>query len=140
MSFDINTVEEIHVKFSLESQLPPVIYKGKGLEKFRRLVLSSPQYGAVNQPVVVDEDSSDRSSEDSSLELPKKSKSKKLTKPPKTKHASHASHTNRPSANGYTHANLSYAPADIIASKGKSAVDLGREMQRQAESAMNMKF
>lgn len=133
MSFDINTVAEIHVKFSPDTKLHPVIYKGKGLEKFRRLVLSSPQYGTVTQPVVVDEDSS----EDSSLEIPKKSKSKKSTKPPKTKDASN---TNRPSANGYTHANLSYAPTDTTAINGKSAVDLGREMQRQVESSMGMKF
>ncbi|HMP28784.1 MAG TPA: hypothetical protein PKD85_04240 [Saprospiraceae bacterium] len=118
MSFDINQVDEITVHFSSESKLPPVKYRGKGLEKFRRLVLSSPQYGVV--PVVIDDDSS---FEKESPEI--KPKTKKTPK-------------HRPSANGYTHANLTYS--DNTANKGKSAVDLAREMQRQAESAMGINF
>lgn len=117
---DINDIEEIHVKFSEDSGLKDVIYRGKGLEKFRRLVISSPVYGE-STPHVID------SFSDEEEDVGKKKKSK-----PKAKGKEQAT------ANGYVQTSLDYSATH--ATKGKSAIDLAREMQKQAESASGIKF
>ena len=116
---DINTVEEIQVRYENGEE---VIYRGKGLEKLRRMLLESPAYGEIAEnvgPTIVDTCASEEEEE------VKPVKTKKSIKKPAT-------------ANGYITADLNYAPN--AASKSKSAVDLAREMQRQAEQASGIKF
>lgn len=114
MNFNVNDVEQIQVSF-LDGR-PDVIYKNKGLEKFRRLMLSSP---ALGEDVLVVDTFSD--------EEPSPVPSKKATKKPSKK----------PSVTpgGYATADLQYAP-----SKGKSAMDIAREMQKQAEQNSKINF
>lgn len=77
---NINDISEIKVSFSDGQE---VIYRGKGLEKFRRLISDSPPYGSVK---IVEEDSGE--------EVPDVKQ-----KPKKEK-----------SANGYVKTDLSYGP------------------------------
>jgi hypothetical protein len=119
---DINEILEIHVKYPEESGLDDVIYRGKGLEKFRRLIISSPAYGECAGPTVVEECSYDEDRSSVRSESSKKGKKTK-SKVPAT-------------ANGYIQTDLNYSQA----TKGKSAMDLAREMQKQAESAAGFKF
>lgn len=123
--FNINEVEEIHIKFKKENGRPPIIYRGNGLEKIRRLISQSPVYGCV----VIEEDDGDgddHGSEDEGVdgdkivETPKKGK---VSKPQVT------------TSNGYIQQNLQYAP-----SNGKCAMDLARDMQKQAENLSGIKF
>ncbi len=125
MSFDINNVEEIQVRYADGNE---VIYRGNGLEKFRRMVLTSPALGEVepvSTTIVVDTDDSDV---DESNVVPQKKSSKK----PSKKASAPAKAT---SANGYATADLNYAPA-----KGMSAMDMAKEMQRQAEKISGINF
>jgi hypothetical protein len=119
---DINDVDEIHVKFPESSGMKDVIYRGKGLEKFRRLIISSPAYGD-STPHVIDSFSEDE--EDTGK--------KKKTKPKKGK-----DRKEQATANGYVQTSLDYSGSQ--ATKGKSAIDLAREMQKQAENAAGFKF
>lgn len=128
---DINNVEEILVRFADGNE---VIYKGKGLEKFRRLVSASPAYGEVKgrrpqaQTLIIDEYSDEEEEEEP---IPVKSATKKKGK---------AKGKAKPSVgpNGYHTADLDYAPN--VANKGRSPMDIAREMQRQAEQASGIKF
>jgi hypothetical protein len=112
MEFDINEVEEIQVRFVNGDE---IIYKGLGLEKIRRLICSSPSLELPKKTVVVEDC-------DSPELKPRKS----------TKDRGGASSN---TINGYASANLNYAT-----SKGKSAVDIAKEMQRKAEQESGIKF
>jgi hypothetical protein len=119
--FDINEIEEIQVRSQEGNE---VIYRGKGLEKFRRMMIMSPQYGetipeAKTSTKIVDNYSSEDDHEPS--------KSKKAPKKEK-------------SAYGYLKQDLNYSPSQVSSSKNKSAVDIAKEMQRQAEEASGIKF
>lgn len=115
MSFNINDVEQIQVSF-LDGR-PDVIYKNKGLEKIRRLMLTSPALGEEVQVI-------DTFSEEESISpVPAKKTTKKPTKKPSV-----------PSG-GYETADLQYAPT-----AGKSAMELAREMQKQAEQNSKINF
>lgn len=126
MSFDINNVEEIQVRYADGNE---VIYRGNGLEKFRRMMTLSPALGEVepaSTTIVVDTDDSDADVDAAVVTTKKSSKkpSKKASVPAKAA-----------SVNGYATADLNYAPA-----KGMSAMDMAKEMQRQAEKASGINF
>lgn len=125
--FNVNDVEEILVRFATGDE---IIYKEKGLEKLRRLMASSPAYGEAkgkqHQGITVVDDYSDSYEEDTPVK-PKKTPSKKV-KPKKGPSIA---------PNGYHTADLDYSAS---ASKGKSAIDIARDMQRQAEQASGIKF
>ena len=127
-SLNINDVEEILVRFANGDE---IIYKGKGLEKFRRLLADSPAYGEVKgrrgqNVLVVDDDYSP--DDDVETRVPVEKPKTKKGKPKKG-----------PSIgpNGYHTADLDYSTG---AAKGRSPMDLAREMQRQAEQASGIKF
>lgn len=108
MEFDINDVEEIQVRYISGDE---IIYKGLGLEKFRRLICSSPALEVPKKVVIVDD-----------CESPD-------VKPRRNKTST---------INGYASANLNYASGS--SSKNKSAVDIAKEMQRKAEQESGIKF
>lgn len=117
-SFNINDAKEIVVRLESGDE---IIYKGKGLEKFRRLMVASPAYGEYQNVVVVEE----YSDEEPNIK-PQRANSKKVS--------SKKGPTVGP--NGYHTADLDYTSS----SKGRSAVDIARDMQRQAEKASGIKF
>lgn len=113
MLFDINNVESIHIKFSPDAGMQDVIYKGKGLEKIRRMMTLSPPYGNDPQPLLVE----GYSSEEEHIKPTRGKRDKK--KEVKT-------------ANGYIQTDLNYASSST---SKKSAVDLARDMKTQAAAA-----
>lgn len=131
--FNINNVEEILVRF-VDGQ--EVIYKGKGLEKLRRLVSLSPAYGeikgrrATQQTTIVDYDDPEEDDEEplshAQAHAPAKGKTKKSSAGPVV------------GRDGYHVSELDYTPK--AANKGRSPMDIARDMQRQAESASGIKF
>lgn len=113
---NINDVEEVTVVLNTGQK---IVYRGKGLEKLRRQMILSPGYGEgeeVRQTVV--ESFSD---DDSPSPVPVK-KTSKVSGP-------------KIGPNGYHQPDLNYTP-----STGKSAVDMAKEMQRQAEKSAGFKF
>jgi len=109
-NFDINEVEEIQVRYVGGDE---IIYKGLGLEKIRRLICSSPHLEMPKKSIVVDD----------------------LESPDMTPRRNKINDTVN-SARGYASTNLDYKAA----SKGKSAVDIAKEMQRKAEEGSGIKF
>lgn len=110
---DVNNIEEISVKLSNGDN---IIYKGRGIEKFRRIMAKCPPLGSSQEsPVTVIESLSDD-------EIPQKKGSKGMNMPPTT--------------GSYATANLQYSAP----SKGKSAIDIAREMQQHAEKISGIKF
>lgn len=130
--FDINDVEEIFVRFADGRE---VVYKGRGLEKFRRLVSASPAYGEevnVKATTIVIETNSDEDEDAEPEPVVVKKKSTSTKKTAKKKSGP------KVGPNGYHQADLNYAPP--AASKGRSPMDMAREMQREAEKSSGMKF
>lgn len=129
-NFDINNVEEILVRFADGNE---VIYKTKGLEKLRRLISASPAYGeskskATHRTTVIDEYEEEEFEEEEPAPLRSKSQVSKVK----------AKKSPSVGPNGYHTADLDYAPAAV--NKGRSPMDIAREMQRQAEQASGIKF
>lgn len=133
--FNINNVEEILVRF-VDGQ--EVIYKGKGLEKLRRLVSSSPAYGevkgrrATQQTTIVDYDDHQEDEDEDDDDLP-----------PTHAQARGKAKKSSPAGpvvgrDGYHVSELDYTPK--ATNKGRSPMDIARDMQRQAESASGIKF
>jgi len=131
MEFDINHIAEILVRYPDGTE---VVFRGRGLEKLRKLMKISPPLGAaepVKKQVVVEEASSGAEESGSEEEVRPAKKSKK--KAPK-------------STNGYSTVNLDYT-GPIAANvdtpgikKGLSPYDLARDMQRQAEATSKIKY
>lgn len=127
--FDINDTTEILVRFADGNE---IIYKGKGLEKIRRLMVNSPAYGEPKgrgrraTTTVVEEYSDDSDVETPVLAVATKKKSNKPKKGPSI------------GPGGYHTADLDYAPSGT--NKGRSPMDIARDMQRQAEQASGIKF
>lgn len=129
--FDINDTTEILVRFADGNE---IIYKGKGLEKIRRLMVNSPAYGELKgrgrgATTTVVEEYSDYSDAEETPVLAVVATKKKSNKPKKG-----------PSIGpgGYHTADLDYAPSGT--NKGRSPMDIARDMQRQAEQASGIKF
>jgi len=128
-NFDINDAEEILVRFADGNE---IIYKGKGLEKLRRLMATSPAYGEAKDrgrrqtTTVVEEYSSGSDDATPVLTVATKKKSNKPKKGPSI------------GPGGYHTADLDYAP--VGTNKGRSPMDIARDMQRQAEQASGIKF
>ncbi len=122
---DINSVAEISVTLNNGRDY---LYKGEGLETLRRLMLKSPPLEIVKKPTVIEtcldspeyEEYFDQATSRGDDVDVKPRKGKILT----------------PQGQGaYGTADLNYAPV-----KGISAVNMAKEMQRQAEQASGIKF
>jgi hypothetical protein len=124
--FDINDAEEILVRFTNGNE---IIYKGKGLEKLRRLMTNSPAYGEQKNRRFVTTIVEDEYSDPEDVPVSNKPMRTKSGKPKKG-----------PSIGpgGYHTADLDYSPSS--ANKTKSPMDIARDMQRQAEQASGIKF
>lgn len=124
MDLDINQIEEVIVKY-LDGQ--EVVFRGRGLEKFRTLVKKSPPLVKTSKPKsskIVEELSSEES-ESSEEEAPRPKK-----KAPKT-------------VNGYNTVHLDYGGTSTAAVPGKSGLsphDIAKNMQRQAEAASGIRY
>lgn len=127
---DINLVSEITVVMRDGKR---VIYRGKGVEKLRRLIKNSPPLKSPShkekEPVVVEEygsedsgEISDERSDDSSVEERRPRKSKSGKKQPN---------------GGYNTVSLDYKTA---APGTLSPHDLAKEMQRQAFASSGIKY
>lgn len=111
MEFNLNLVEQISVRYTNGQE---VIYKGRGIEKFRRLVAHSSSYTGSLTTIIEEDDPVEE-------EVPKNRKPKK----------NGTGQTSAPSM-GYATANLQYANA---ANKDLSPVDIARQLQQQAAAA-----
>lgn len=126
--FDLDEIKEIQVR-TLDGR--DLVYRGAGMGKLVRLILESQRTlsrTATKKPSKVtvieqDADSDDDNGED-------------FVKPSKTK--SKASKVVN-GGTGYVSTELNYT-SNPGGSGGKSAVDIAREMQRQAEQASGIKF
>jgi hypothetical protein len=137
MEFDLNNVEEVLVKFTNGQE---IVFRGRGLEKFRKLVKASPPLQELSppkpkQPIVVEDASS--GSEDAA------SGSEEKPKPPRKKKGK-ASQQN----GGYNTVSLDYGGGPIAPNvggtpgikKGMSPHDIAKEMQRQATATSGIKY
>jgi hypothetical protein len=135
-SFDVNSVDSIVIKFLSGEEIE---YTGRGLEKLRKLMVSSPAYGEAARRVVVDDD-------DEAEEVPSRPKQKKSGRSRRDEEAEDRYPAPR-SASGYNVVPLQYSSdardavsAGGLPSKGRSAMDVASEMRRQAEATSGIRF
>lgn len=125
MELDINHIEEVIVKY-LDGR--EIVFRGRGLEKFRTLVKKSPPLvkPAPSKSIIVEKESSEEVSESSEEEVPRAKK-----KTPKT-------------VNGYNTVHLDYgggsSTPQASGGRGLSPHDIAKNMQRQAEIASGIKY
>lgn len=125
MELDINDVEDILVRY-LDGR--EIVFRGKGLEKLRKLMKTSPALKTSKKPkqIVIEESGSEESFEEE--------KPKKKGKPV---HAVNG---------GYSTISLDYREPTVAGSDGlhkpgtMSPHDLAREMQRQATVSSGIKY
>ena len=136
MVMDINDVDEILVTFRTGQQ---VIYKGKGLEKLRILMKSSPPLQIQPSVTVIDNFSDDEEAASAPTKTKKNHKKDRhaVSVPAHLSDAQQTPPTKATNEGGYVRRDLNYAP---VPSNGRSAIDLAREMQRQAESSSGINF
>lgn len=129
--FDLDEIKEIQVR-TLDGR--DLVYRGAGMGKLVRLILESQRTlsrtATKKKPSKVtvieqDADSDDDNGEEEHFVKPSRTKSK----------ASKVVN----GGTGYVSTELNYTSTPS-GSGGKSAVDLAREMQRQAEQASGLKF
>jgi hypothetical protein len=122
-SYTINDVDEIVVNLTDGTER---IYRAKGLEKFRKIMVASPAYGApkVRSRTTKVEEEDDFDEEEGATPVPgPAAPAQKVASKP----------VPAPSA-GYNSMGLNYAPA-----KG-SAIDIARQMQQQASKTPGVKL
>lgn len=119
MELDINRIEEVVVKYRDGQE---VVFRGRGLEKFRILVKKSPPLkdAKTRSPKIVEDMSSEEEHESSEEEvIPPKKKVKTV--------------------NGYNTVHLDYGES-ATGKKGISPHDIAKNMQRQAEAVSGIKY
>lgn len=108
---DINTISEISVTLKTGETM---VYKNRGLEKFRKdMGRSPPLGGAVSQTIIVDDDDPQ--------DVPQKKATKKKSK-------------SSPVVNGYQTANLNYTASTA------SPYEMARLMRQEAEKSSGISF
>jgi hypothetical protein len=138
MEFDLNAVDEILVKFVDGHE---IVFRGRGLEKFRKLMEASPPLRGLVSPkpkqIVIEEESSRSEDEGSGSE-------EKPRRPTKQKTKKNASKQN----GGYNTVSLDYGGSPVAPNvggtpgvkKGLSPHDIAKEMQRQATAQSGIKY
>jgi hypothetical protein len=117
MTFEIGDVDEISVKLKSGDEF---VYKGRGLLKLKKILAKLDEPIDVKKKVVVNSNAGSSESEDSDSDSEKKSKKQKKID----------------TAGGYNKVNIKYSSP-----KGnRSAMDLARDMQKQAEFGSNIRF
>lgn len=137
MELDINHIEEVVVKY-LDGQ--ELVFRGRGLEKFRTLIKKSPPLKLQKTkrlPKVVEEVSSEEVSSEEEESSEEASESSEEISPP----APRVKNKKAPkTVNGYNTVHLNYGDTSAPGKNGLSPHDIAKNMQRQAETISGIRY